>query len=88
MIYKYGLDPAGSTVLDLPRGSRVLDVQNQGDSAQMWVLLSNEPMTERRRFYVVVTGAAPASPLDAYIGTVQILEGAFVAHIFEEMSPL
>ena len=82
-IYKYQLEPAGETMLGLPRGSRILSLQAQGDLVMMWVLLSENPEVESRRFYAVVTGTPPATDWDCYWGTVQILGGSFVTHIFE-----
>lgn len=83
-VHKYQID-LGETVLDgLPFGSEVLAVQAQRDRIQIWmrVDLSTEE-TEERTFYAVGTGdALPDVNLD-YKGTVQLLEGVFVWHVFE-----
>ena len=69
----------------MPKGSKVLSVQNQRGRLTMWTL---EPKTdgpgERRDFEVVATGNDPVrgNP-EKFIGTVQFEGGHFVVHVFE-----
>lgn len=83
-IYKYSvLIDAPKFSLDLPAGSKVLSVQKQGDTWQMWVFLNPTYPMRKYRFRIFGTGHPitedPASL--THIETVQ--DGEFVRHIFQ-----
>ncbi len=82
-IWKYQLDMAYKTVVEMPMGATVLQFQNQGGAMTFWALVDTEAATEERAFYVAATGK-PFPEMDEgmiYMGTVQ--ERGYVWHIFE-----
>ena len=86
-IYKYPipLDSLDSFSLDMARGARILDVQNQGPFPMLWAEIHTEDPTEKRYFRVYGTGhELPIEPL-LYIATFQSLTsmGWLVWHIYE-----
>lgn len=84
-VLKYQLDPAAGGQHAIPKDSRFLDLQMQGDVPTMWwsVPANAEPPQDwpLRTFLVVPTGA-PGYDADRvhYVGTFQ-LDG-FVGHVF------
>lgn len=82
-IYKYELpEEPGVFFLELPKGAEVLSVANQHDQACMWAAVDNEAVKERRGFAVVMTGGEPPKN-GRFLGTVLLLGGVRVHHIFE-----
>ncbi len=83
VVWKYPLLLGEPTVLDMPRGARVLCVQVQHGIPCLWAMVTPGPV-ERRAFVIVGTGY----PIDLdyalpYIGTFQLYDGGFVGHLFE-----
>lgn len=68
--------------LTMPAGSRVLSVQMQGESPQMWVLVDTLNSVETRGFFVVGTGW-DFDGKGRFVGTFQTDGGVFVFHLFE-----
>jgi len=81
-IHKYILQIDGIIVIDMPIGSKILDVQNQDNRICMWVIVNTELETEERVFQIIGTGHQLLGRTEKkYIGTVQ--QGPFVWHVFE-----
>jgi hypothetical protein len=90
-IWRWELQPGGNE-LALPKGAKILSVGTKnGIDVEMWgiveVLDSIDPnATESRRFTVIGTGHSwrddPTVRMD-YLGTVVIMSGAIVVHVFE-----
>lgn len=80
MIYKYMLNTCGSQIVDMPKGSVVLSVQNQREELVLWADVPFGP-TERRKFVAIPTGMP--SPFGTYLGTVQFDGGNYVVHVYE-----
>ena len=84
-IWKYKLDMAVVTEVEMPEGANVLQFQNQGGAMTFWAAVDTEAATEKRTFRVVGTGQ-PIPDVTGfemrYMGTVQC--GIYVWHIFEE----
>jgi hypothetical protein len=79
----------GMSSLMLPPDAKVLTVQMQRDTPQMWILLDTDAACIVRRFVTVGTGhdmSAFISEKAAYVGTFQMNEGALVLHVFEIFS--
>lgn len=71
--------------LELPIGARLLSFQLQHGVPTLWVLLNPDNKIERRRFHLIGTGhPVPAVHL-FFIGTIQLLGGDMVKHLFEEI---
>lgn len=88
-IYKYVLyDPkkdkgfAGRTI-DMYQGE-ILKVDAQRDCVCAWVLADIEKPTVRRRFSICATGE-DAPCVAEYRGTVQVMKGLVVLHVFEDL---
>jgi hypothetical protein len=83
-IWKYEI-VAGIQDIEMPKGARVLCVQEQRFQPCIWVHVNPAQPMERRRFAVVGTGmAAPESGFN-YIGTFQQAGGQLVWHVFERV---
>jgi len=92
-VYKYYLDPLVSpTAIVMPRGAKILSSQVQRGIVCMWALVDTEAPMESRRFQLLETGQPALASLagsefsifgDGFIGTVQLMEGSYVLHLFE-----
>ena len=84
MIYKYALATIDEQEVMMPRGSKMLSVQMQYGSLQLWAEV--EPTAEESpvTIFIVPTGGIdmPANAME-YIDTVQQLDGAIVWHIYK-----
>lgn len=80
-VWKYTLLP--ECTLEMPRGAQLLSVHVQGDDICLWALVdSSQPLTPRH-FVIFGTGHAIHDVELTYIGTVMMLGGALVFHVFE-----
>jgi hypothetical protein len=87
-IWKFPAKVQESFELDMPKGARVLCVQNQGpNNPQMWALVDPSAPIERRRFRVAGTGhrMEDDKQFADYIGTYQLHDGDLVFHLFEDV---
>jgi hypothetical protein len=85
-VYKYTIPVTDYFSLDLPKGAKILAVQEQCGKPQLWALIKlGEHHNEKRNFRFVGTGRQiEESPETlSYIGTFQLVNGSFVGHIFE-----
>lgn len=82
-IWKYTLRTKRS-VIEMPAGAKLLDVQMQFDECQLWALVDEQQaFTEMRTVVLYDTGEPmPAEPGN-YIATFQMRGGALVSHAFE-----
>ena len=81
-IYKYHIQLADKTILDLPRSARPLAAQAQDGQLTMWVELDNREPTTSRTFLLIGTGHIVPDNV-VYIGTLQ--QDFFVWHIYEQL---
>lgn len=86
VILKYKIQVVDSFVLQMPKDAIPLSVQAQRGEPVMWAMMDSlydEPIS--REFSVVSTGELFGSMMGRYqyIGTFQLLDGAFVGHLFE-----
>ncbi len=83
-ILKYLLYANAAQTLWLPIGAKILTVQVQHGSPQLWALVDEtRVMTEERIIGVYTTGETFPNNLETYIATFQLEQGAFVFHAFE-----
>jgi hypothetical protein len=85
-IYKYELNIEDMVELQLPKGAKILSVQSQNDKPVLWCLVDTEAPKENRMFRLAGTGHEIGKEIEnriEFIGTFQILNGAFVGHLFE-----
>ena len=79
MIYKYNLDPRGTTILSLPLGSQVLSAGQTDNNLVVWADVTKEQETEHHVISTVFTGdEAPYN--STFLGTIVI--GSLVHHVF------
>ncbi len=83
-IWKYPLQVTDKQTITMPKGSRILSCQTQGDGPVMWALCSEKNVLEEpeeRTFIMFGTGEPMMKVPGDYIGTVQVRE--LVWHFFE-----
>jgi hypothetical protein len=89
-VYKYPLETTDEQTLTMPKGAKVLTVQNQGEQACIWAVVDlDAPVNERRTFFTYGTGYPMQEPdvvsEEKYIGTYQLMGGGLVFHVFEHV---
>jgi len=84
-VYKYTVPVDDYFSLDLPRGAKILAVQEQHGEPQVWALVNPGNPTETRKFRLAGTGhpIKEDEGLLNYIGTFQLAGGSFIGHLFE-----
>lgn len=87
IIHKYVIEPSTRYVLNLPKNSEILSVQNQRETLCVWVKIqdSKELRKEVHRLRIFMTGDEEDAQGMVFISTVQMSAGALVLHIFEEL---
>lgn len=82
-ILKWSLAVTDEQVIQMPAGAKLLSVQMQRGVPQLWAMVDPDAPREARTIVVVGTGNPIHSKLGAFIGTVQMMDGALVWHVFE-----
>lgn len=87
-IWKFTLPVTDHPVVSMPKGAKVLSAGMQGGDLQIWALVDPEASKELRKFRVAGTGLPLEDEIASqrFIGTVQMMGGALIWHIFEEDS--
>ena len=83
MYYKYVLN-CTSTVLELPKASKILSVGFQGDTLVVWVDTSTHE-TEAVTLYAYCTGEE-AKKGQIYVGTAMTANERFVLHVYRDFN--
>jgi hypothetical protein len=89
--WKFPLDTTDVQTVSMPKGAKVLSVQMQFDRITAWALVDNaELVSQPVRFHVIGTGYPLPDYTDAwqFIGTVQMLDGSLIFHVFVDTMPL
>lgn len=84
-VYKYTVLVQNCSSLELPRGAKILTVQEQHGEPQIWALVNPGNPMETRNFRLAGTGHPIEEDEEVlnYIGTFQLLGGSFIGHLFE-----
>ena len=83
VVWKYSLTKE-RTMLNMPVGADVLDVQEQLGVIQLWALVNPEYAKEFRNFLVVGTGQPISTKFDLkHVSTILLQGGTLVYHVFE-----
>jgi hypothetical protein len=82
-IHKYSLEISDTVALDLPKGAKVLSVQNQNNIPCLWALVDPAKPKEKRHFRILGTGQPVGGTAGTFLGTVLLNNGHFVIHVFE-----
>lgn len=81
-IWKYRLATKDRQDVLMPQGAEILTVQVQGDGEPcLWTRVDAAAPQRYRR--IVTCGTGHAAPDLPFIGTYQVLSGAFVWHVFD-----
>ena len=81
-IYKYPLEIADRQTLMLPAGHEILAVATQHGQPCLWVLVDTDEELMPFGIAMYGTGMPCSQTRKDYIGTVQLLNGAMVLHLF------
>ena len=84
-IWKYPIKDTGTTEWKMPKGAKILSVQNQRGCISMWVEVDfSENEYESRSFVLIPTGLIAYDATNkTYLATVQMHDGYTVMHVFE-----
>lgn len=86
VIWKYEIEINDDYVIDIPANGEILHLGTQGEQIYIWVKVNPYNKGVKRHFKSVGTGHPVESDEESnlsYIGTVQLMNGSFVLHIFE-----
>lgn len=83
-IWKFKFNTTDNLVIKMPKGSKVLSVQVQGEQPCMWALVDPDAKKENRKFRIFGTGHLVPSIVEdlQFIATYQEQGGALVWHLF------
>lgn len=81
-IWKFPVPMQDLFSLEMPANARILCIQIQHGSPQLWAAVTNNGNMETRTFRLAGTGHEIPIGL-IYIGTFQLNEVTFVGHLFE-----
>lgn len=85
-IFKYPISTAGSFILTLPKGSKVIHVGLQYGDPVMWVQQprpAREPRRQHVHFGVNLTGPETVDLNTTHVGTFVLDDVYFVGHVYE-----
>lgn len=86
MIHKQTLRIIDEQQIELPSDARILSVANQRDQLCVWYEFS-ERLNEKKTTTIIIVGTGNRGPetavSDRFIGTVLMMEGDLVWHVFE-----
>jgi len=83
-ILKWQIGIGNERTLEMPKGSKVLDVQMQGDDCCLWAMCPKDVPIEPRTFVTYVTGQSIDKSLaQTYVSTFQLHKAGLVFHVFE-----
>lgn len=83
-IYKYHIEIRNFQILKVPQDRKILSVQVQKDEVCIWAEVDTQSPMSDLKVYVFGTGH-PIQQKDLnYIGSVQLLGGDLVFHVFWE----
>lgn len=85
-IWKFPVEPGDDIKVEMPKGAKILCVQEQFDGPCLWALVETENEKEERRFELYGTGHKVLMTLKNYIGTFQLRGGHLVFHLFERIT--
>ena len=83
-IWKFPLNYYDTNFISMPKGAKILSIQNQYEIACIWALIPDITSdTETRIFIIYGTGHTHELIKGNYIGTYQLDNGNLVFHVFE-----
>jgi len=83
-IYKYPVPIADNFIIEMPLQAQILSFQAQYDVLNLWAAVWPNSSLEERKFSIIGTGHdIDMDYVKKFIGTVQVMSGKFVWHLFE-----
>lgn len=83
-VYKYKIELQDEQIVKLPRGVKILNVDTQDSEIFIWALVDTERDLREIKILIRGTGHEIISCINKkYIGTIQLLGGKLIYHIFE-----
>lgn len=85
-IWKFPIHPDDIIRVQMPKGARILTVQEQHGQPAIWAEVDTEAEKEERLFEVFGTGHEMPNDMGVereYVGTFQLRGGALVFHLYE-----
>lgn len=83
IIWKYPLSSDDIQTIYMPEGARMLSVQLQHGTPQLWALCDECADKKQRRVAIYGTGCLIPNEPGRYIDTFQINSGELVFHVFD-----
>ncbi len=81
-IWKTTLQVVDMQTVQLPRGAEILCAREQFEDVCLWFKCDPKEPPEQRKIFIYPTGGA--APTDArYLGTVSLMGGNLIYHVFE-----
>ncbi len=84
-IWKFQLETIDKQELLMPIEAEVLTIQVQNEILCLWALVNTDANKEVRVFEIFGTGNPVNNENKKYIGSYQLMKGAFVGHVFESI---
>jgi hypothetical protein len=85
-IWKFPAPIDNEVVIHMPKGAKVLCVQMQHGDPCLWAEVDSEAEVEPMRFFWRGTGHSVEFPfLVGYVGTVQMMDGTLVFHLYKKI---
>ena len=81
-IWKYPIK-IGERIIEMPKGAKILCVKEQFEQICLWVEVYPANKKEKRHFIVYGTGHIINDTAQIYLGSVKLLGGALIYHIYE-----
>lgn len=69
----------------MPEGAKILTCQVQNNGICLWAEVDSEAPNQRREIEIIGTGHPTTEANRSYIGTVQMVNGCLVLHVFERL---
>lgn len=82
-IWKYPLKIQDEQQIEMPKGAKPLCVHMQHSELCLWCLVKLSGQTEQRRIFIHGTGHQVYATEHEYIGTVHMMGGNLVWHVFD-----
>lgn len=83
-IWKYHVPIEDNFTIEMPFNSKILSFQLQKTTLTIWCLVDTDRPLNKRQFRLCGTGHELENRWWKFIGTVQILNGDIVYHLFEK----
>lgn len=85
VVWKFPLASVSVQEIDLPFGAAILHVAEQAGELHLWALCDPSAPRVPRGIAMIDTGAAAPVEEGRHVGTLLLMGGALVKHVFEQV---